>query len=593
MDANVNKYDKDPEFGLALRILYSALVQDAPGAYSFHEFWLSWTKHAVPSPVYIDLQLAIDACMLAFSELTPRRTGMLLLIDETRKLAGSFRVRSGVGINDETNGVYDMLGVVGSALDSNCSAVFNVAVTTLDSLMLRAVSTNSGRRIDWVGLDGLRQPAAEAMIMGALGHSASGVPVPALVSLSIADCARHPRTLETLSQVLLLRSVEQNGAPGWFRNFGELKRTRQAVTKRLGTSESSPLWAVRAALNGVPLPYTAEIDGSGGTSFSTAIAAGVFLNTLEADSTGSRVDVPRLSFMHLLRAVDELPVAVCDAIVGLASGEESCLDAHLSKSPFGGAGFEDFVLGWLKLRFGLAAATGSPQGLSLEELFVLKVDSNLPTAVRKTLCCRMMAGSTTRTDPTQFLIRTIPSDSFANAVNNARSRSKISEVVAAGCGAVTFIANNPAFDILLLVHEVATGSLVAGAAAPPLHAVAIEARFSSPTSKVRTTAENIKGKVKLFREQLGPGGAFAALGIPADRVTYVVMASRLDQRQQQQRTPPGSSRPPPSKRGLTGDEKTALLAQGVVVLDREGVARALTPTLVDRAYFLMQPQKPV
>jgi hypothetical protein len=127
---------------------------------------------------------------------------MLLLIDETRKLAEAFEQKSGRGISNTSNGVYDMLGVVGRALDYNRSAVFNVAVTTLDSLMLQAVSAYAGRRIDWVDLDGLRQPAAEAMIMRALGHSAPGVPVPALVALSIADCARHPRTLETLSQVL-------------------------------------------------------------------------------------------------------------------------------------------------------------------------------------------------------------------------------------------------------------------------------------------------------------------------------------------------------------------------------------------------------
>ena len=119
-----------------------------------------------------------------------------------------------------------------------------------------------------------------------------------------------------------------------------------------------------------------------------------------------------------------------------------------------------------------------------------------------------------------------------------------------------------------LVHEAAVGVDVAGAAgvAPPPPAIAIEARFSSPTSKLHTTAEDIISKERLFREQLD-GGALSALGIPDNRVTYVIMVEQA-----------------------TSDEKAAFFARRVVVLDRACVARALAPTLVDRAHGFLQPR---
>jgi len=179
---------------------------------------------------------------------------------------------------------------------------------------------------------------------------------------------------------------------------------------------------------------------------------------------------------------------------------------------------------------------------------------------------------------------------FAEA---ARSRGRIDKVIADGGGVLSFSANNPAFGILVLVHEAAVDVPVAGAAAPPPFAIAIEARFSTPDSKVRTTAENVTSKVALFNEQLGPGGAFAALGIPADRVTYVIMASRLDGPQADAARQPQTVDPflptPPSRRGLSAKEKASFLEQGAIVLDRPSVERALTPTLVDRAFYLLSP----
>ena len=589
MDADADAYDENPTTGLALRVLYSALVLDTPDAYSFEQFWVDYTAHSVTQSVPLSLQLAIDACRLALSELAPHRTGMLLLVDETRKLAEAFEEKTGHRVSDSANRVYTMLKAVGRALDTNPSAQFNAALTTLDSMMFQALSTRSGRKIDWVCLEGLRQHEAEAMIMRALGYRSTSV-APDLVALLIADCARHPRTLEAAGRALRLRANERGHRPDWFRGPGELKLVRRMISN--GLNSTSNLWAICAALNGVPLPYDAVIAGSGGMTFGDAIASGIFLNTAEAKVA---VDVPRLSFLHLLHSAAALPSNLRNAILGMAAEEESSLETprKSSKSPFGGAGFEGFLLRWLQLRFGLASASGNAQGLSIEELFALDVSDKLPTAVRESLRSRMATGSLK--NPSQFSLVALPCSSFEDAASGTdpTSRRLVDEVIAAGGGVVTFIANNPAFDILLLVHEAAAGMPVIGYAKPPLYAIAIEARFSSPTSSLRTTAKAVSNKVQLFRAQLGPGGAFAALGVPADRVTYVIMASRLDgpreDSQQQQHTGSSPGRPPRVSNtgcGLTAGEKAAFLAQGVIVLDREGVARALTPTLVDRAFFL-------
>lgn len=581
MDADAEDYYENPVTGLALRVLYSALVQDTPEAYPFDRFCSDWTSCATSHTMRLNLQLAVDACMLAFSELAPGRTGILLLIDETRKLAEAFERKTGRGVSDRSNRVYDMLGAVGRALDCNRPAVFNAACTTLDSLMLQAVTTVSGRQIDWICLDGLRQPATEAMVMRALGlPCASRVPV--LVALSIADCARHPRTLEWLVEALLLRAGERTGCPDWFNNSGELKLIRRMVARSL--TSTSPLWAVQAALNGVALPYDAVIAGSGGMTFGDAIATGVFLNTVDADTKGV-VDVPRLSFMHLLHAADALPSPVRIAILGMAATEEAVFDAprKFGTMPFGGMGFEGFILRWLQLRFGLAAAAGTTEGLSLEALFSLTLSESLPSAAWQSFSRRLVMGLPSY--PHRFFHVALPDVDFTRAITDPQSRRLIDEVITGGGGVVTFIANNPAFNILLFVRETVADAPLVGAAAPPLLAIAIEARFSSPGSEMRTTAENVKSKVNLFTAQCGPDGVFAALGIPSDRVTYVVMASRLDgphtDSEQQSLTQP------PSERGLTASEKVAFFAQGIIVLDRAGVERALTPTLVDRAFFLL------
>ena len=586
MDADILEFDADPESGLALRALYCALVRDDPMAYSFLQFWSDWSAGPILQ-MRLNLQQAIDACLLAFSELAPHRTGLLLLIDETRKLAEAFKRKSGHGISDGRNLVYDMLGAVGRSLDLNRPAKLNIACTTLDSMMLQAVSTTSGRKIDWVCLDGLRQSAAEAMIMRALGCRPDRVP--ALVALSIADCARHPRTLESLCHALHLRASERKGCPDWFYDPGELKEIRRMVSSSV--TSVSPLWAIRAALSGVALPYDAVVEGSGGVTFGDAIAEGVFLNTMEAEK--GVVDVPRLSFMHLLHSADTMHSSISGAVLGMAAQEEAGLDTPpKSRPPFGGTGFEGFVLRWLQLRFSLAAAaSGGARGLSLQDLFAFHPDGN--ECDDDSLGRRLLTGSPSH--PLRFKRASLPDVDFATAVTDPGSRRLLDEVIAAGGSAVTFSANNPAFDILLLVHAADAAAGAAGAAQPPLFAIAIEPRFSSPSSSLRTTAEEVTRKVDLFHAQLGAGGPFEALGIPADRVKYVLMASRLDggpqadsEMQLQSKSPAGLASPP--SHGLTVEEKAAYLKRGVIILDRAGVERALTPTLVDRAFLLLPPR---
>lgn len=583
MDVNVKTCDKDPELGLALRVLYSALVQGGSDDYPFAEFWSRWDALAVsqPEPPFrrLYLQTAIGACFQAFSELAPHRTGMLLLINETRMLAEDFARTSGRSISDYYNGVNVVLSAVSRTLGTNCSNKFNVVLTTHDFVMLENFSAGSRRPLSWVCLDGLRQPAAEVMIMRALGQSAPGVPVPDFVALGIADCARHPRTLDSLGRLLRQRSVqvEQGGGTDWYRNPGELQGIRRAVAMSL--NGAPPLWAVRAALIGDQLPYNAVIESSGGKTFGDAIAEGLFTNTCEDPWT--HTSVPRLSFMQLLHSANAnatLPVSVRAAILRMAEEEERCFDTPQRRSNRNEkiAGFEGFVLKWLQLRFSLASAP--EQALRLGELFPMDGIYNIPCEAQRHLRCRLTTAQLANGDPETSPCIVLTANSFADAVKNDGC-SLFDSALAATSGDVTPIAKNSPFDLLLLVREPPSVT-----PAPPLRAILIKSCFSSSASTVRRAAKGIAVKAKLFIENLRPGCTFDALGIPADRVTYVVLAPLLAG------PPEHSAHLELCKELITVTEKKSFLAKGVMVLDREGVARAFSPTLADHALVLLERQ---
>jgi hypothetical protein len=74
MPVNASAYDADPETGLALRILYSALVRSR--SLTFGKFWQDY----FPLGSTLDAHTAIKCCQLAFQDIAPARSGILLLI---------------------------------------------------------------------------------------------------------------------------------------------------------------------------------------------------------------------------------------------------------------------------------------------------------------------------------------------------------------------------------------------------------------------------------------------------------------------------------------------------------------------------------
>ena len=95
---------------------------------------------------------------------------------------------------------------------------------------------------------------------------------------------------------------------------------------------------------------------------------------------------------------------------------------------------------WLQLRFGLAAAAGNAQGLSLKELFGLTMDSNVDCDDDDgALALRMNTGSPMY--PGQCRHLALPGARFVDAAADQKSRDRICKLIAGGGGTVSFIAN--------------------------------------------------------------------------------------------------------------------------------------------------------
>jgi hypothetical protein len=548
MDAKPVSYDADPETGLALRIVYSALVHMS-AAFPFEAFWLAWREHVGVEASTVSLRAALEAVQVAMLELDfPTRSSILLLIDEPRKLAEAYPFNS--------NRVSAILSAVGGVLDTYPVSQVNAAFTTLDAVMLKAVSTASRRPITWVGVNGLLQDTVEHLFMLALRKSLPlPASVPAIISLLISDCARHPRTLEHALDVLLVcaaQTAEGLCSPDL------LNRLRCAVIRYI---EPPPLWAIRCALNGTPLLLstvvgTRDMHGAGLT-LGDAIADGIFLN-MSATADAAVVAVPQLSFLHLLSfamsARAQYP-EICGAICCMAAQEEVGIDAG-----FGGDRFEAFVCNWLRLRFGLASS--APDGLSLVELLY---PASLPPVpplgkFRMTTVPRVAGWDS--------LPLTALPVFFADAVLSKKHISAFTDVNGAAC-LVTFKECNPAFDMLLVAREIVTLTtpmLSSGTvSSSAIMAVAFEARFSLPGSHVMSQDLDVNHKLRLFRQQ---DRDFATLGVPLNWTALVYFSSRDGD--------------------ITPEARADYLSQSVYVLNREAVAAALTPTLTDRAFFLQR-----
>ena len=308
MPVNPSAYDADPETGLALRILFSALIRSA--GISFGKFW----REYFPLGSTLDVRTAIECCQLALCRLAPARRGILLLVDESVKLAHASGPASATR----------MLTALGSLLDSNDSSKLNVVCSTLDALLLNSLWTSSGRAISYVPLPELTQGAAEAMFATALATTSS---LPPSVRIAISDCSGHLRTLEHLLQ------AARDASPRF-----ELGDLRNRTVPKLMAGDT-PQWAVLAALRGDKLKLSDIVPDSGGVVFSNAITSGTFINT---SAFGSSAVVPKLSMMHLLRFADAQGDSshLTSPIWGMAAAEESA--CSLKRPSLGGEPFELF-----------------------------------------------------------------------------------------------------------------------------------------------------------------------------------------------------------------------------------------------------------
>ena len=528
MPADASTYDADPQTGLALRILYSALVRCE--SLRFVTFW----KELFPLGSMLDVDTVVSCCQLAFRELAPDRHGIVLLVDESAKLAHAL----------DSDGAMRMLTALGSLLDSTAASELNVVCSTLDAMLLNTIQTSSGRRIAYVPLPELSQAAAEALFSRALATSLpTGQALPPAIRIAISDCAGHLRTLECL------RIVAQASSP-----VATLDSLRAQTVERF-IGDATPVWAVRAALRGDELALIDVVPGSSCVPFCDAITSGTFINT---SAVGSSSVVPKLSMMLLLRFAHARGASspLRSAILGMAAAEE--VGCGLESPSLGGEPFEAFFSHLLRLLSVLDSNTDrlvqqllhiSPQELA---------DSDLPEAVHELLLKPYSVNAL------HHRLALWPTVAFADAASDTRCHAL------QGAGIFSFVKNNPAFDVLYLTAPTTAKNTIAMAfevrLTTPMRPVDGSGAGASAAASTRAvdhidSMDEVDRKIALFRhEYCGSGGAFEGRCVKLDNVLYVYMAVR-------------------TITGYTAAVRSAYLARGVVVLDRAAAEVFLTPTL--------------
>lgn len=523
MPADQSSYDADPQTGLALRILYSALVRS--DSLPFAKFW----RDLYPlDGAALTVSTAIECCQLAFGQLVPTRVGILLVVDETAKLARDCSPRS-------ANLVLNALGFL---LDSLSSSKFNAVCSTLDALLLNAHRTASGRAITYVPLPELTQGAAEAQFQTALAVHLRSAALPPSIRIAISDCAGHLRTLERLQLATQAASPE-------FKLEGLRSRTASEMI-----ADDTPQWAVVAALRGDEILLTDTLPGSGGVVFCDAISLGTFINT---SAFGSSAVVPKLSMMYLLRFASAQGALspLVSSIRGMAAAEEASSNLHLPS--LGGKPFEQFVAHLLRLQ----SVLETDSNRSLLQLLHVSRDDLADARMPLSLC--------------SLLRRPFSTDVVGHRVaqwnttfEDVARRKDCSALDSAGV--FSFSNNNPAFDVLYLSGLSSDDDRFA---------VAIEARITTPrggsgtsggaagpsvAGEYEDTIAEVDRKIELLRYTCRQGGAFAELGVRPVNVLFVYLAAR-------------------AIIGYDAASRRVFLSRGAVVFDRAATEVFLTPTL--------------
>ena len=489
---------------------------------------LSALARLLPAGEVLRVDVAVRACLMAAARETGTKRGVLLLVDEIVKML------------EKTEGA-PLLPLLGRLLDNFSSEQLNLVCTTLDAVMLNKEEMRSGRRIRWARLPVLSQAAAE----GLFGRALAAPALPPAVRITISDAAGHPRSLQ-----YVLEAALELGA-----NCGQLQELRDATLKRFPTALAPNFAAVRAALRGEALSLDSAPLGDG-RRLHELIAAGVFINTDATDGTAQLV--PKLSMLRLLQFaranVDnhaDLPArAAADCIEKLAEqeveGAVAARGATLTGDPF-----ERFMARWLQLMSIVRA------GETLTALRLFHANALVKSVTSGPLVRSFSLDGVQWVDP-------LPRR-FSTALNAGDVR---------GCDSGTIYSfgdRNPAFDVLLT----APCSPAQGGA---YVALAVETRMSNVGSSA--VDGDLGHKWRLFNDEQRPLFQRLKPGPPVD-VAYVYAAAR-----------PVAD---------VAAEQQARCTDGVLVLGNSRpseaassgtVQRALTPTLSDRAFFLLNLRSP-
>jgi hypothetical protein len=539
---STGSYDANDKTGLALRILYSFFVMQ-PNAelFSIEQFF-----HACfpgTTQVHVSPETALEACILWAKRETGKEFGILLLVDEIAKMYDATPTSS-------------LVAELGTLLDVLPSNKLNVVCTTLDTSMLHRASMKSGRRIVWAGLPAFPQEVSERLFRTAL-HLKDGSSLPPALRIAISDASGHPRTLQYLLQGLL-QSKNVTATTK------DLKRMRRLVLA--GMDHLAPSFAlVRAALCGQAVPLDEPLPGLKHTP-RELIAEGSLVNT---DATQNFV-FPKLSMFRLLQFAhkveafesSEREAAAGKSILFMAEAEAD--GASAGKGPsLEGRRFERFFVGWLQL---MSILRANEETTALTLFHGRKLRDN--------------ATDTALDAPFTFKRRLEPGQDTSKVHFHEAVASNMLEGASKGIIA-TFADNNPAFDVLV------TAPCNNGSAGDDnaYVALAVETGFSSVGGA--GNEDEVSHKLDLFNGIHGRL-SFDQMKPPPKKVAYVyATAGRhlADAWATQAKLAREGvlllCRDQNTRSGGVGDPTPAALT----------MERALSPTLAERAFFLLQLDK--
>jgi hypothetical protein len=584
-DPDPKRWDADDETGLSLRLLHSFFVTQ--GSLQFHSFATMLCgvnrRRARLSPID-----ALMACQLWAKRETGQDWGILLLVDEVARL-----------YTDKPKSL--LLRELGKLLDSFPPEKLNIVCSTLDSVLLREEGTSSGRPVIWANLPAFPQEVSERHFAIALQRAKlleDGSSLPTALRIAISDASGHARTLEYLLKVAeqserdaRAEKAVKGSEPMGFRS---LKGMRARVLHELNDRFAPSFAIVRAALRGEPLLMETRVPGERKT-LRELIVKGVLINT---DATNDLV-VPKLSVYGLLqfaKSVESpqisspLHKSAGDCIKALAQAEESGVSAN--EPSIKGHRFERFMVEWLRLM----AILRNGESLTALELFHATSLMDAAKGTALTTPFTLKANMEWRCDTTGLTSQEAVTGEkvFAKSVNlGAKVFAKEVPTTkgrlldkASGGTIASFPTNNLAFDVLMTTP---CGSRSSSTPESNEYvALAIEARFSSVGSSGEEG--DVNAKLRLIQGKDGKKGSEEMDPKPKGVAYIDAMVGRQTQdvkATQQKLASEGVLLLCCERTGQKGEKLRRLLPAPELLT----MEHALSPTLADRALFLLQLDK--